>query len=70
MTDEALRCPHCGGPTKTAENVHVLNRNSSDGRQWTRGELDRETVLRCLDCGRQFSERHARWARTGEPPPS
>lgn len=68
MDDESLRCPHCGGPTETGDKV-ILTRTSSDGRLWSGDELAKERVLRCLDCGQQFSERHAIYARDGEWPP-
>lgn len=51
------RCPHCGGDTEVAAGWRILNRNSQNGRQWTREELDQERVLQCLDCGRHFAEK-------------
>ncbi len=58
MTDETLRCPHCGGPTETGDKV-TLMRKSQRGRDWSGDVLTREKLLHCLACGRKFSEQHA-----------
>jgi hypothetical protein len=60
VTDE-LRCPHCGGPTEIAEGWVVSARISPRWgmRTWEDEPERLDLPLRCLECGRRFSERHA-----------
>jgi hypothetical protein len=59
VTDE-LRCPHCGGPTEIAEGWVASARFTPDRLRTWEDEPERvDLALRCLDCGRIFSERHA-----------